>query len=293
MNLPKLLNSPYPFYENARQGFKISLSIGVFITAFCYFFRPFGIAKLDTYGILGYGLVSFLVCSFYIFLLPLIFTKTLRNKHWKIYKEILWISMITTSIATANYFYSGFIFNAGYALNLKIFLFVLTCTAIVAIIPAITIILYKQLFVYKKIVKEVEQMDSKLLSKSTVFKTHGAPSQNLVSLFSENKKDHIDLASNDFLFLSSSGNYVELFFMDEEVIQKKLLRNNISKIEQQLTTFSHIIRCHRSHIININRVKHIDGNLQGYQLQFDQVSQQIPVSRSFTKKIKSLLLKLT
>ena len=46
--------------------------------------------------------------------------------------------------------------------HLKSFMLVLFYTALVAVIPAIAIILYKQVFVYKKIVREVEQMDINL-----------------------------------------------------------------------------------------------------------------------------------
>ena len=60
--------------------------------------------------------------------------------------------------------------------------------------------------------------------------------------------------------------------------------------EQQLKEFNSIIRCHRSHMINASKINKASGNLQGYQLQFLNFPDTIPVSRSYTKKIKNNIL---
>ncbi|NNK69400.1 MAG: LytTR family transcriptional regulator [Flavobacteriaceae bacterium] len=51
------------------------------------------------------------------------------------------------------------------------------------------------------------------------------------------------------------------------------------------------MRCHRSYIINVDHVQHISGNLQGYQLELSGFQDLVPVSRSYTRRIKTLLLK--
>lgn len=284
----KFFNSPYPFYENMLQAFKLSLGIGFFIGLFCYLFRPFGLAHATDIELLGFGLVSFLVCGFYMMVLPLLFHKVLRHKNWKIYKEILWILLITTSIATANYFYLGYIFDAGYAFNLRIFVFVLTCTAIIAIIPAIAIILYKQVFVYKRIVKEVEKIDAKLISRSSYFSED--ESKIRITFKSDTQKNDIHIFLDQFVFLSSFGNYIEIYHLKNNELTKSLIRNKISNIEKDLKEIKSVVRCHRSHMINLQKIDRVKGNLQGYQLFFKVVDMQIPVSRSYTRLIKEAVL---
>ena len=287
MRLFKFLKYPYPFYENAKQGLKISVGIGVFISLFCYLFSPFGLNQLSDLTLLSFGMVSFLVCGFYIVLLPFLFEKQLRTKGWRIYKEILWILLINFSLAISNYFYLGYVFNAGYKFNISIFLTVFMYTLLIAVIPAIAIILYKQVFVYKKIVKEVEKIDAKLVSKNNLF---FVDEKTKLIFYSENKNETIEVDIQNFLFLSSSGNYVEIFSIQDNEIKRDLIRNTISKLEKELKKHESIFRCHRSHIINLNKIYHIEGNLQGYQLYFNKVKEQIPVSRSYTKVIKELLL---
>ena len=286
--LVKFLNYPYPFYENSKQGLKICLSIGLFIGAFCYFFEPFGMVDIPGLKRIGYGVVSLLVCGFFIVFLPLIFKQQLRNKGWRIYKEILWILLICLSLATANYFYSGYVFEAGYGFHLQSFLLVLLYTCLVAIIPAIAIILYKQLFVYKKVIREVAKMDSEIVRRNGIQIPEEFKEQ--IEFISESKKDSLRIFPHEFLFLMSSGNYLEVYYLESENVRKKLIRNSISRIEQQLQAMDTFVRCHRSFIVNIDRIAHVNGNLQGYQLQFDDVDQIVPVSRSYTKLIKSKIL---
>ncbi len=282
-------SSPYPFYEDALQALKLSTGIGFFIGLFCYLFRPFGLNDVDGISLLGFGVVSFLVCAFYMIVLPLFFKKTLSHNSWKVYKEILWILLITTSIATANYFYLGFIFDAGYSFNARIFFFVLTCTALVAIIPAITIILYKQVFVFRKIIKEVEKLDAKLLSRKVML--HEEDENKKLHFKSDTKKNDVKIYIDQFITLSSFGNYIEILFYEEGQVMKRLIRNTISNVEKDIADIQNIIRCHRSHIINVDKVIKVKGNLQGYQLFFEATEIRIPVSRSYTKKIQQAIMK--
>lgn len=284
----KFFNAPYPFYEDTKQGFKVSLGIGTFIGLFCYLFKPFGLQADVNEKLLGFGVVSFLVCAFYMMLLPLIFKKSLNNRGWKIYKEILWIILITTSISKANYFYLGYIKNIGYTFNLKVFLSIIYHTSIIATIPAITIILYKQVFIFKKIVKEVERIDAKLIANNSI---ENEQAKEKVILKSDTKKNDLELFVDQLVAITSFGNYLEVFFIEEEKLSKKLIRNAISTVENDLKEAENIIRCHRSHIINLNKVEKVEGNLQGYQVFFKEENLQIPVSRSYTKKVKNAVFK--
>ncbi|NND52314.1 MAG: LytTR family transcriptional regulator [Flavobacteriaceae bacterium] len=286
--LVKFLNYPYPFYENSLQGIKISLSIGIFIASFCYFFEPWGMVDISSGKKIGYGIVSLMVCGFYIVLLPLIFTSHLRSKGWKIYKEILWILLICLSLSAANYFYSGYAFDAGYAFNPGNFLIVLLYTFLVAIIPAITIILYKQLFVYKKVIKEVARMDSEIVKRNGIEIPDNF--QKKISFSSESKNDTLQIYPHEFKFLRSSGNYLEIFYTEGAQAKKKLIRNSISKLERDLKSHEQFVRCHRSFIVNLDRIIHVNGNLQGYQLEFENLEWRIPVSRRYTKTIKDKIL---
>ena len=287
MVLSKFLNTPYPFYESSWQSLRICLGIGIFIASFCYFFKPFGLDGISSQGQLGYGVVSFLVCSLYILFLPMIFTQSLRTKGWKIYKEILWILAITISLGIANYFYSGYVFDAGYSFHLESFVLVLTYTALVAIIPAITIILYKKVFVYKRILDDVEWYN-----ESLPVKTSDRSTTEVIIASDGKSSEDLKINRQDLAYISSAGNYIEVFYFENGVLSKKLIRNNISRVQKALWEdwpgkYPEFFRCHRTKIVNLNLLEKVEGNLQGYQLTLKGVDKKIPVSRSYTWKFRT------
>ena len=218
----KFLNSPYPFYESNRHGLRICLGIGIFIAAFCLFIQPFGLDQVSAVGRFGYGLVSFIICSLFILIFPMIWPGKLRMEGWTVLKEIIWISAIVMALAIANYFYSGLVFNAGFGIHIESFLIVLAYTLLVAMIPAVAIILYKQLIQYKKVINEVENMENKL---NQMAGSVNGDQGRTISISSESGNDKINIQSNNFVYAASAGNYVEIFYRNDGHIKKHLVRN--------------------------------------------------------------------
>ena len=62
-------------------------------------------------------------------------------------------------------------------------------------------------------------------------------------------------------------------------------------MESFLENESKIIRCHRAYIVNLNLVKHADGNAQGYKLSLPETDFQVPVSRAYIQKVLELFEK--
>jgi len=64
-----------------------------------------------------------------------------------------------------------------------------------------------------------------------------------------------------------------------------LIRISLRKVEKQLAGFDNIIRCHRSHIINAQNIDKMSGNARSYNIHFNKLEFQIPVSRNFPQKM--------
>ena len=58
-----------------------------------------------------------------------------------------------------------------------------------------------------------------------------------------------------------------------------MLRVNLKNIENQLADTS-LIRCHRSYIVNVNAIRHVAGNTNGYKLTVRDTDFEVPVSRA-------------
>ena len=68
-----------------------------------------------------------------------------------------------------------------------------------------------------------------------------------ITLRGENKRDVLQIALDQLVCVGSSDNYIEVSFLEDGRLQKKLLRTTLSKTEKE---FSFLKRVHRSYLIN-------------------------------------------
>ncbi len=91
----------------------------------------------------------------------------------------------------------------------------------------------------------------------------------------------ISLKNHDIIYIKSADNYVFIYYHDKSKISKYLLRNTLSKLENELRD-SGIIRCHRSYMVNIDAVKIIRNEKDGLKLELETDDKLIiPVSKTF------------
>lgn len=103
-------------------------------------------------------------------------------------------------------------------------------------------------------------------------------------------KDHLLLNPASLLYLESCGNYVKIFYEAEGKPKQKLLRATIKQMEDALQPYPFILRCHRAFLVNTDQVVRIQGNSQGYRLQFEQTEEEVPVSRAYTGTLRPLAI---
>lgn len=110
------------------------------------------------------------------------------------------------------------------------------------------------------------------------------PAARLVHLSSDNGKDQVAVALDDLLYLESQDNYVAVTWMEAEARRSSLIRSSLKRLEQILDE-PLLLRCHRSFIVNLARVRGCHGNRHGLQLTLEGADRQVPVSRAYTRVI--------
>ncbi len=68
----------------------------------------------------------------------------------------------------------------------------------------------------------------------------------------EYKLDILKIKKADLVCISKSQNYVEVFFIENNTIQSKLIRSSLKKINSEI---SFLVQVHRSHLINPSHFK--------------------------------------
>jgi DNA-binding LytR/AlgR family response regulator len=105
-----------------------------------------------------------------------------------------------------------------------------------------------------------------------------------LTLIAENGKDKIQLTPQALCYIEADDNYVTVVYQEQGKLKKELLRSSLTKIESQISV-SHIRRCHRSYLVNLQKVYRVSGNAQGYKLHLWQIETPLPVSRGYAKQV--------
>ena len=90
--------------------------------------------------------------------------------------------------------------------------------------------------------------------------------QTVVHLKAENPKDNLSAESKDIYYVAAADNYVEVHLKQNDSIKQILLRSTLKNAHQSLKPFSNFYRCHRTYIVNLDKVQAVTGNSQGYKL---------------------------
>jgi hypothetical protein len=280
--IKEYIRQPYPLFENR---WRIILSISLFVSLFILIFQPFGISTYSSEFKLffeaGYGIVTFIVLIIDLYLFPLFLDEWFVPKKWTVSKQMSWQVWILFSIGLGNFLYSSIFLRFANGLN-AFFIFQFY-TVVVGIIPILILTILHQNSLLSKNLKLAGEMNADLLSEGPLL-----PDEK-VRVMAENSKDKLEINLSDFIYLGSTGNYVQVFYLVNNELRNVLLRNTLKQIEQQVKESQSIIKCHRAFLINKNKIIRVKGNSQGLRLILKDTSEEIPVSRNYSKGLLEIL----
>ena len=202
-----------------------------------------------------YGLITFLSYSACIVIQNMLFDRFFR---WSIKLEILiYFILYLIALPFTVLYYKSDIVNGDYS----VIRFILE-----QYIP-ILIIITPIMFLLRKFVSK----NGRSISRK----------EGVVVLKGENRDDILRIRPEAIVSVSSSDNYVEVGYLDQKILRKKLLRMTLKKVELE---FDFLIRSHRSHLINpIHFVEWVGKDT----IKLNQI--EIPVSKQYKSLIENLI----
>ncbi len=283
------LKKPYPYKSFTTRDILRSFLTGVFIAFFLIIFQPFHINEWQTENkllkLIGFGIVSF-VCPI---IFKLVLTFTLKNKNpeetWNVWKEIILIILAVIFIAICNLIFARLIRMGN--IDLPTFTNAVLVTFLIGIFPiSINVaVKYNRFITLNKQDAEIMEIQVHDFQKKEEEKSPQKTVPEKIIMIAENKKDKLEILPDELLFIESADNYSNVIFFDETKNKKQLIRSSLKRIEQQIN-HPHILRCHRSFIVNLLHIKHIEGNAQGYRISFkSRQNTSVPVSRNYSKAL--------
>ena len=284
MKINKWLKKKYPQNILIKNPLIGTIIILVFCLCFVLIYKPFQVhaSRFFNYvmtvtiyftlvAITLYGFVRLLKCIRF-FSDP---------DDWTVLKELLSVIISLFCMGLTIYF-SGFIMeNPDHRWNLPTFFNSLIIASLIGIIPFLffSIINYRYLFVTDILENFNTELNSLMPEKSEV----------LVRIGSQLKKEELEFYPGQFIYAESDGNYIVFHLNVENQIKKRVIRNSISNIEQQLLAIPFLFRTHRAFIINVKKVCSQKGNTLGYRIKLIGTDREIPVSRQKAHDFNDLM----
>jgi len=267
---------------------------GTFVGVFIWLFQPFGLNQLQieykTLFLLGYGLVTMAALVVCMYAFPFIAGRFYCEKNWTVGKEILNLLLIVSVIGLGNYFYSQIYFHVANNWLLGIISFQ-GFTMLIGVFPitAWTLLSYNRYL--KSNLKAAGMVNERIIHEDK--NSRKAHADQKISISSANQgDDSVEVPLDDFLFVRSDGNYLDVYFLLDGETQHSVIRNTLVKAESALSaSFPPLFRCHRSFIINLDQIVNVDGNAQGLILKLKNCEEKVPVSRKYIQELKSKLKK--
>ena len=277
----RFLNKPYPLNDDLKHNAKIVLFLSIGVFAFLSLFQPIGISAFSRkdimYLVFGIAASLFVILTLNLIVLPSSFPRFFNSSRWNIKKEIGWDLWMLLSISScALLVYSKILGPTGIAFTdvLKVIL--------IGSVPVALLIVINYNRMLRSNLKSAQLLNEKLIEKRE-------RSRRLIHFESEYKNDEITLNPESILAIKSADNYVDIFYEREGILRKHTIRSTLSKTEAITVNCGFLFRCHRSYIVNIQRIAEVHGNPQGYTLYIENLDFPVPVSHMYIMEFKRLL----
>lgn len=261
-----------PFASDEGSPLKTAFLTGLGISLFLFLFKPFGIEneqeRFMTY-IIAYGLITFGVTLIFSFFQKRIIDE--QSPSFTFWKWIVGILILITFIAIGNYllwhFMNGFSGIYWPALFRAVYV-----TLLVGLFPICISGAYR-LYVNKgRYMKMADAMEQDL-------KTHVDSTKETIAIAD------MTFFKNEFLFAEAMENYVNIHLGNS---RSNTIRITLTALENILNDYG-LLRCHRSYIVNTEKVVSVSGNAQGLKLKLAESEQEVPVSRKYIPLIRENL----
>jgi DNA-binding LytR/AlgR family response regulator len=256
------------------------------------FFQPFGIerfsATIKCYVVTGFTLVTAIAVSIVGYLFPFLFKKFYNPSTWTIGKSLVNNVILIVLIASGNFFFDRSISHRQTETFGFVLLSYILATLLIGFIPAVVSFFIVQNDVLKRNLHDAKAMNNQLAERlQNTVQLHHTDVNRIV--LSGSTKESVTLYPDNILYIESSGNYVKINYLRDNVVKQKQLRTTIAQMDKELELYPYIIRCHRAYMINTSFINHVEGNSQGFQLRLRHVREEVPVSRSYLKVIRNKL----
>jgi uncharacterized protein YunC (DUF1805 family) len=268
---------PIPSYIIERKNLvRLILFTSLFALVFINIYSPFGAEKwfnLTRLQFFTYSSLIILTGVLVVVISRIIMYKVCKKNIISIWQYFLWIF---GEILLMALFYA--LFEKFYLKDQRLFTEIVKIssrhTALVLLLP------YSVLWLYFSWIDKKEQIE-RLADDQTI----SSNIRDMIPFYDDKGILKFSIKKENLLYLESAENYVSICYLNKGKVSKYLLRDTLKKVEESFSG-TEIIRCHRSYMVNFEKVKVIKKDKYGLNLELDNLSvMDIPVSKTYVNSV--------
>ena len=155
-------------------------------------------------------------------------------------------------------------------------------TILILLIPYVMCYIY---FIWQERVAQLRLIRERLAEDETALQAA------YVQIYDEKGEMRLSVRREHLFLLESADNYVCVWYINNNSPKKVLVRNTLTKVAKQLES-THIQRCHRSYIINLDLIKVMRREKEGIFVEFGvEGVPDVPISKTYVESINNWLTK--
>ncbi len=262
------LNRAIPYTYSWKHTVIIGVIVGTMLSMLLIFLEPFDTDEVQLdYKVLK--LAGYSLC----FLIPILVMHPIENRlfkrqknRWYILNELGYIVICLLLVFTSNYFYNIYIVNDNEIASLDGWQYFMLYYGL-PFTPFLG-----PIWLYFR-----NRFGIITLSETTTQEeTH-------ITIVGENKKESLTISIVNFVYAQAQQNYVAIYYLEQEELQKKMIRSTLSNIQKQLPDAWQV---HRSYLVNLAYLKTISGTNRKRELFLTETSEAIPVSQKYYEALQ-------
>lgn len=149
-------------------------------------------------------------------------------------------------------------------------------TSLVLLLPYTILWLYFAMRDKAKMLEKIREQETEMV---------GTVSNDLICFYDEKGVLRLSVDKESLYYLESADNYVKIFYLSKGRLQHFMLRNSLKNIDE-LMSQKGLLRCHRSFMVNFDKVKVLRKGEDGLSLDMDNENvPNIPVSKTYSARV--------
>lgn len=274
---------PIPAYLTDKGNIvRLILLTALFALVFINIYAPFGVSSwysVTKWELLAYSSLVILTGVLVVVISRIIMYWVSKKSTLLLWHYLIWVAAEAFFMATFYTLFEKLILDDKRFVG-DIFQASIKNTALVLLLPYSILWLY---FSWRE--KKIQ------LIKLTENPPISDNSKALLPFYDEKGELRFSIKLESFLYLESADNYVNIYYLDKGKTTRFTLRNTIKRLEETLGSAA-IIRCHRSYMVNFDKVKVLRKDKTELLLELDVPNAiALPVSKTYIESVMETFTK--